>query len=137
MTLVSSPTRILRSTALAVVATVLTVVPLSAQRGGSGPVQEAQQLDRDGAFAEARAIYQSVLDTVSDARARSAVQRRMAVSYGFEGDCANAVRYHEMVIAYWVTREEEEPQNAFYQEGEMANESARLCAESVLITIVR
>jgi len=35
-----------------------------------------------------------------------------------------------MVISYWVTREQDEPQNAFYQEGEMANESARLCIDS-------
>ena len=40
------------------------------------------------------------------------------------------VRYEEMVIDYWKTREKEEPQNAFYQEGEMANEAARLCIDA-------
>jgi tetratricopeptide (TPR) repeat protein len=53
----------------------------------------------------------------------------MAMSYAFAGDCNNAVRYEEMVIAYWKTRESAEPQNAFYQEGEMANEAARVCID--------
>lgn len=130
MATLSRPLTILRSTALVVAAVALTVMPISAQTRGSGPIQEAQQLDLDGAFTQARALYQSVLDTASDPAAKAAVHRRMAVSYGFAGDCANAVRYHEMVIAYWVTQETAEPQNAFYQEGEMANESARLCIDS-------
>jgi hypothetical protein len=39
------------------------------------------------------------------------------------------VKYEEMVIAYWKTREQAEPQNAFYQQGEMANEAARICID--------
>ncbi len=54
----------------------------------------------------------------------------MAMSYAFDGDCANTIRYEEMVIAYWVTREQAEPQNAFYQQGEMANEAARVCIDA-------
>ena len=99
-------------------------------RGPSGPMQQAQQLDRQGAHAEARAIFQRLIDEAPDPAARAAAQRRMAMSYGFEGDCANAVKYEEMVIAYWVTREPAEPQNAFYQEGEMANEAARVCIDA-------
>jgi tetratricopeptide (TPR) repeat protein len=53
----------------------------------------------------------------------------MAMSYAFDGDCANTAKYEEMVIAYWVTREQAEPQNAFYQQGEMANEAARICID--------
>jgi len=51
----------------------------------------------------------------------------MAMSHGFEGHCPVVVRYEEMVIDYWKTREQDEPQNAFYQQGEMANEAARVC----------
>ncbi len=54
----------------------------------------------------------------------------MAMSFGFTRDCDAAVRYHTMVIEYWKTREAAEPQNAFYQQGEMANESARVCIDS-------
>jgi len=52
------------------------------------------------------------------------------MSHGFEGHCAETVRYEEMVIDYWKTREKEEPQNAFYHEGEMANEAARICIDA-------
>ena len=41
-----------------------------------------------------------------------------------------AIEYEEMVIAYWVTRREAEPQDAHYQEGEMANEAARVCIDA-------
>ena len=52
------------------------------------------------------------------------------MSYAFDADCANTVKYEEMVIAYWKTREQAEPQNAFYQQGEMANEAARVCIDA-------
>lgn len=100
------------------------------QQGQSGPLAQAQQLDRDGDFVRSRAIYQSTLDTITDPRAKANVQRRLAMSFGFEGNCAKAIEYEEMVIAYWKTREAEEPQNAFYQQGEMANEAARVCIDA-------
>lgn len=106
---------------------------LAAQRERSpraDSLREAQRLDREGAHVEARAIFQRLIDSAPDEAARAAARRRMAMSYGFEGDCANAVKYEEMVIAYWRTRERDEPQNAFYQEGEMANEAARVCLDA-------
>jgi Flp pilus assembly protein TadD len=54
----------------------------------------------------------------------------MAMSYAFDGDCANTVKYEQMVIDYWKTREQADPQNAFYQEGEMADEGARVCIDA-------
>ena len=92
--------------------------------------QQATRLDGDGRHAEAQLIWQAQIDGAVDPAARAAAQRRMAMSHGFAADCGNAVRYHEMVIDYWKTRENEEPQNAFYQEGEMANESARVCIDA-------
>jgi tetratricopeptide (TPR) repeat protein len=103
---------------------------LDAQGGlGSGPLQEASRLDTQGATSQARVIFQHVIDTATAPAARAAAQRAMAMSFAFDGDCANAVKYEEMVIAYWVTREQAEPQNAFYQQGEMANEAARVCID--------
>jgi tetratricopeptide (TPR) repeat protein len=120
------------SALLTIAASTLTTGTAGAQGGGgpSGPMREAQELDRQGKHAEARAVLQRLIDQAPEPADRAAAQRRMAMSYGFEGDCANAVRYHEMVIAYWVTREQAEPQNAFYQQGEMANESARVCIDA-------
>lgn len=91
------------------------------------PLRKAQRLDTQGRTPEARAAFQQLID--SAARAQAAAQRQMAMSYAFDGDCKNTVKYEEMVIAYWKTREREEPQNAFYQQGEMANEAARVCID--------
>jgi tetratricopeptide (TPR) repeat protein len=118
------------SASLALASAVLLPVGAAAQGGGSGPFQAAQQLDREGSFEQARALFQAVIDAAAEPADLAAAQRRMAMHYGFMGDCANAVRYEEMVISYWVTREDAEPQNAFYQEGEMANEGARVCIDS-------
>lgn len=96
----------------------------------SGPIQEAARLDTQGATKDARVIFQRAIDEAADPLAKSAAQRAMAMSYAFDGDCANTVKYEETVIAYWRTREQAEPQNAFYQQGEMANEAARVCIDA-------
>ena len=102
---------------------------LDAQGGRGGAFAAANQLDVDGRTAEARAIFQATIDTASTPLARAQAQRSMAMSFAFDGDCANTVKYEEMVIDYWKTREAAEPQNAFYQQGEMANEAARICID--------
>jgi tetratricopeptide (TPR) repeat protein len=103
--------------------------PLAAQRGPSGPMQEATRLDLAGETSKARTIIQGIIDTSSQPAGKAAAQRAMAMSYAFDGDCNNAIRYERMVIDYWKTREQAEPQNAFYQQGEMANEAARVCID--------
>jgi tetratricopeptide (TPR) repeat protein len=101
-----------------------------APQGPSGPMQDASRLDLQGKTAEARVIFQRMMDSAADPAAKAAAQRAMAISYAFDGDCANTVKYEEMVIASWQTREAAEPQNAFYQEGEMADEAARVCIDA-------
>lgn len=90
----------------------------------------ANLLDLLGATAEARAIWQRRIDSAPDAAAKAVAQRAMAMSYAFDGDSANTAKYEQLVIAYWMTREQAEPQNAFYQQGEMANEAARVCIDA-------
>ena len=102
--------------------------PAESQR--TGPLQDAYRLDSQGSTREARVIIQSVIDSATAPAAKAAAQRAMAMSYAFDSDCANAVKYEEMVIDYWKTREAAEPQNAFYQQGEMANEAARVCIDA-------
>ncbi|HEY9479599.1 MAG TPA: hypothetical protein VIP79_05900 [Gemmatimonadaceae bacterium] len=120
--------------ALVLAATSFISIPLLAQqnRGGerSGPMREAAALDREGKTTEARAIFQRMIDSASKPADRAAAQRAMAMSYAFDGDCANTIRYESMVIDYWKTQEAADPQNAFYQEGEMANEGARVCIDA-------
>ena len=116
----------------------LCVAPLAAQgqgRGsGSSPrsdsIRLAQQLDTEGKHQESRAIFQALIDNAPDPAARAQVQRRMALSYAYDGNCAKSIEFEEKVMAYWVTRREAEPQNAHYQEGEMANEAARVCIDA-------
>lgn len=89
----------------------------------------ANMLDTLGATNEAREVFQKAIDGAATPAAKAAAQRSMAMSYAFDGDCANTAKYEDMVIAYWITREQAEPQNAFYQQGEMANEAARVCID--------
>jgi len=111
-----------------VVLAALTAAPLFAQAQPT-PMQEASRLDTQGQTKEARVIFQRLIDEAPDAAAKAQAQRAMAMSYAFDGDCPNTAKYEEMVIAYWATREQAEPQNAFYQQGEMANEAARICID--------
>jgi tetratricopeptide (TPR) repeat protein len=96
----------------------------------SGPEQEAARLDRDGATARARVVWQALIDSAADPAAKARAERGMAISYAFDGDCAGTVKYETLVISYWGTRETAEPQTAFYEEGEIADEAARVCLEA-------
>jgi tetratricopeptide (TPR) repeat protein len=101
----------------------------SAQATRADSLKTAGQIDATGKHAEARAMYQSLIATAPDAATRAAAQRRLAMSYGYDANCAKVIELEEQVIAYWATRREAEPQNAFYQQGEMANEAGRVCID--------
>jgi tetratricopeptide (TPR) repeat protein len=106
-------------------------------RGASTPrsdsIRLAQRLDTEGKHQDARAIFQALIHSAQTPAEKAAAQRRMAMSYAYDGNCAKSIEYEEMVIAYWVTRRAAEPQNAHYQEGEMANEAARVCIDAGFI----
>ena len=121
-------------------AAILTPAILPAQGGQGAPqrapnpradsTRDAQRLDAEGNHAAARAIFEALITNAPTPAARAAAQRRLAMSYGYDGNCAKVIELEEQVIAYWVTRRAEEPQNAHYQEGEMANEAARVCVDN-------
>lgn len=119
-----------RTILAATICLALTTVPAAAQQRRSGPMRDAVQADLAGNTKVARTIIQQIIDTATAPADRAAAQRAMAMSYAFDGDCANTMRYERMVIDYWKTREIAEPQNAFYQQGEMADEGARVCIDS-------
>ena len=106
------------------------LAPLRAQDDENPRLREAIQLDIQGKHDASRRIFQALIDSAPTPRDQAAAQRAMARSAGFTGDCAMAIRYEELVIAYHQTRESSAPQDAFYQEGEMANEAARICANA-------
>lgn len=124
------PSRLLT---LASAALVLGGTNLPGQRPDSAaltPARVASRLDSRGETAQARVIFQQLIDSAATPAAKAAAQRAMAMSWAFDGDCANTLKYEGLVIDYWKTREQAEPQNAFYQEGEMANEGARVCIDA-------
>ncbi|MCA1557868.1 MAG: hypothetical protein LC731_04935, partial [Acidobacteria bacterium] len=57
-------------------------------------------------------------------QAKASAQRRMAMSYAFENDCQGAARFAQQVFDYQVE------QKNFFQQGEIANELARVCLEA-------
>ncbi len=93
-------------------------------------MRKATQLDLDGKGAEARELLQKEIDGAATPAAKANAQRAMAMSWAFEGNCKKTGDYEQMVIDYWMTRESAEPHNAFYQEGEMADEAARVCIDA-------
>ncbi len=104
--------------------------PQFGRGGGSETMRQATQLDLQGKGAEARALFQKEIDSAATPAAKANAQRAMAMSWAFEGNCKKTGDYEQMVIDYWVTRESAEPHNAFYQEGEMADEAARVCIDA-------
>lgn len=120
-------------------------------------VKQGQQLIRDGKPEEALALYRqtlketpnsaaaniaagSVLDSMGkgeEARkyfaaamladtpeAKTAAKRAMAMSYAFEGNCAKTIEYEQQVFDFYGAAKN------FFQQGETANEMARVCLDS-------
>jgi tetratricopeptide (TPR) repeat protein len=77
-----------------------------------------------GKTKDARGYFAKAIEAAPTPQARAAAQRAMAMSYAFDGDCANTVKYEMMVHDYWAS------QKSFYQQGEMLNEAARVCIEA-------
>jgi hypothetical protein len=117
--------------AVAVVLGSLVVVPAApAQATRADSLRRAEGIDAEGKHRAARAIFEALIASAPDGATRAAAVRRLAMSYGYDGNCSKVIELEEQVIAYWVTRREAEPQNAHYQEGEMANEAARVCIDN-------
>ncbi len=81
-------------------------------------------LDLMGNYDEARKYFAKAIEAAATPQAKAAANRAMAMSYAFEGDCKKTVEWEQKVIDYWVTM------NDFFQQGEVANEAARVCIES-------
>jgi Flp pilus assembly protein TadD len=112
--------------ALAAVRAQLAATPDSPQvANGAGTL-----LDLMGRGTEARQAFQKAIELASSRAAKANAERAMAMSYAFDGDCKNTARYEQMVFDYWVTQTSADPRNAWYQQGEMADEAARVCIDS-------
>jgi tetratricopeptide (TPR) repeat protein len=81
-------------------------------------------LDLMGNYTEARKYLAAAIDASTTPQAKAAANRAMAMSYAFENDCKRTVEWEQKVIDYYVST------NDFFQQGEIANEAARVCIEA-------
>jgi tetratricopeptide (TPR) repeat protein len=81
-------------------------------------------LDWMGRSDEARKYFSKAIDIAPDAKAKAAAQRAMAMSWAFSGNCKKTVEFEQLVYQYYVTM------NDFYQQGETADEAARVCIDA-------
>jgi tetratricopeptide (TPR) repeat protein len=81
-------------------------------------------LDLMGRTGEAKRYFAMAIEASSTAQAKANAQRSMALSYAFDGDCANTIKYEKLVIDYYAAV------NDFYNQGEIADEAARVCIDA-------
>jgi tetratricopeptide (TPR) repeat protein len=81
-------------------------------------------LDLLGQGEEARKYFSKAIDVSDTLERKAASQRAMAMSYAFEGNCSKTIEYETKVIEYDVSI------NNFFQQGEIADEAARVCLDS-------
>ena len=81
-------------------------------------------LDLMGKGEEARKYFQKAIESADTSESKGMAQRAMAMSYAFEGNCKKSAEYEQEVFDYYgsVTN--------FYQQGEIADEAARVCIDS-------
>lgn len=122
----------MKAAILLVFALAASAQPRQGGRGGPGSelIRQATQLDLEGKGAEARSLFQKAINEAATPRAKADANRAMAMSWAFEGNCTKTGEYEQKVIDYWITEEQADPANAFYQEGEMADEAARVCIDA-------
>lgn len=99
-------------------------------RGGSPLLGQANQLDLEGKGPEARELFQKAIDTAAAPEAKANAERAMAMSWAFDGNCAKTGEYEQKVMDYWASQQSAQPGQAFYQQGEMADEAARVCIDT-------
>jgi tetratricopeptide (TPR) repeat protein len=81
-------------------------------------------LDLMGRGGEARKYFAKAIEAAPSPQAKANAARGMAMSYAFEGDCANTTKYEMQAFDYYVSAKD------FYQQGEMADEAARVCIDA-------
>lgn len=81
-------------------------------------------LDFMGKGEEARKHFQKAIDVAEKPEQKASANRAMAMSYAFEGSCKKTVEYEQKVFDYYVEKQD------FFQQGEIADEAARVCIDS-------
>jgi tetratricopeptide (TPR) repeat protein len=80
-------------------------------------------LDLMGRGEEARKYFAKAIAVADTPEHKAGAQRAMAISYAFERNCDKAIEYEKPVFEYYGTVKN------FYQQGEIADEAARICID--------
>jgi len=81
-------------------------------------------LDLMGQGQEARKYLLKAIEVADTPEHKATAQRAMAMSNAFEGNCKKTVEYEQQVFDYYGSVKN------FYQQGEIADEAARVCIDS-------
>jgi len=81
-------------------------------------------LDLMGKGEPARAYFAKAIEVADTPENKAAAKRAMAMSYAFEGNCNKTIEYEQQVFDFYGSVKN------FFQQGEIADEAARVCIES-------
>jgi tetratricopeptide (TPR) repeat protein len=81
-------------------------------------------LDLMGQGEEARMYLAKAIQVADTPEQKAMVQRAMAMSYAFQGNCNKTVEYEQQAFNYYGSGKN------FFQQGEIADEAARVCIDS-------
>jgi tetratricopeptide (TPR) repeat protein len=81
-------------------------------------------LDLMGKGEEARKYFTKAIDVADTPEGKALAKRAMAMSYAFEGNCKKTIEYEQQVFDFHGSVKN------FFQQGEIANEAARVCIDS-------
>src|ERR1035437_978289 len=81
-------------------------------------------LDLMGKGEEARKYFTKAIDVADTPEGKASAKRAMAMSYAFEGNCKKTIEYEQQVFDFHGSVKN------FFQQGEIANEAARVCIDS-------
>jgi tetratricopeptide (TPR) repeat protein len=81
-------------------------------------------LDIMGKGEEARKYFTKAIDVEDTPEHKAGASRAMAMSYAFEGNCAKTIEYEQQVFEFYGGVRK------LFQQGEIANEAARVCLDS-------
>lgn len=81
-------------------------------------------LDLMGKGDEARKYFAKAIEVAETPERKAGAQRAMAMSYAFEGNCGEAAAYEQLAFEFYGSV------HNFFQQGEIADEAARVCLDS-------
>jgi tetratricopeptide (TPR) repeat protein len=90
----------------------------------AGNIAAGSVLDLMGKGEEARKYFSKGIDVADTPEHKAMALRAMAISYAFEANCSKAIEFERQVFDFYGSAKN------FYQQGEIADEGARVCIDS-------